>query len=96
MPTETINRFCSSGLQSIIHAAHAIIAGQIEVAIAGGVELMSMVPMTGYKFSPNPYLAEHYPEAFTSMGLTAENVAKNTKSLEKTRTLCLKEQQTCD
>lgn len=76
VPTETINRFCSSGLQSIIHAAHAIIAGQIEVAIAGGVELMSMVPMAGYKFSPNPFLAEHYPEAFTSMGLTAENVAK--------------------
>jgi acetyl-CoA acyltransferase len=75
VPTETINRFCSSGLQSIIHAAHAIIAGQIEVAIAGGVESMSMVPMTGYKFSPNPHLVEHYPEAFTNMGLTAENVA---------------------
>ena len=75
VPTETINRFCSSGLQSIIHAAYAIIAGQIEVAIARGVESMSMVPMTGYKFSPNPYLAEHYPEAFTNMGLTAENVA---------------------
>ena len=75
MPTETINRFCSSGVQSIAHAAFAIIAGQIEVAIAGGVESMSMVPMTGYKFAPNPYLAEHYPEAFTSMGITAENVA---------------------
>ncbi|MFN2149979.1 MAG: thiolase family protein [Anaerolineales bacterium] len=76
VPTETINRFCSSGLQSIVHAAYAIIAGQIEVAIAGGVESMSMVPMTGYKFAPNPYLAEHYPEAFTSMGITAENVAE--------------------
>jgi len=76
VPTETINRFCSSGLQSIAHAAFAIIAGQIEVAIAGGVESMSMVPMTGYKFAPNPYLAEHYPEAFTSMGITAENVSK--------------------
>jgi len=76
VPTETINRFCSSGLQSITHAAYAIIAGQIEVAIAGGVESMSMVPMTGYKFAPNPYLAEHYPEAFTSMGITAENVAE--------------------
>jgi acetyl-CoA acyltransferase len=75
VPTETINRFCSSGLQSIAHAAYAIVAGQIEVAIAGGVESMSMVPMTGYKFAPNPYLAEHYPEAFTSMGITAENVS---------------------
>jgi acetyl-CoA acyltransferase len=77
MPAETINRFCSSGLQSIIHAAQAIIAGQIEVAIAGGVESMSMVPMTGIKFAPTPYLAEQYPEAFTNMGLTAENVASH-------------------
>jgi len=76
VPTETINRFCSSGVQSIAHAAFAIVAGQIEVAIAGGVESMSMVPMTGYKFAPNPYLAEHYPEAFTSMGITAENVSE--------------------
>ncbi len=76
VPTETINRFCSSGMQSIAHAAYAILAGQIEVAIAGGVESMSMVPMTGYKFAPNPYLAEHYPEAFTSMGITAENVSQ--------------------
>jgi acetyl-CoA acyltransferase len=75
VPTETINRFCSSGLQSIAHAAHSIMAGQIDVAIAGGVESMSMVPMTGYKWAPTPYLAEHYPEAFTSMGLTAENVS---------------------
>ncbi len=76
VPTETINRFCSSGLQSIAHAAMAIMAGQIEVAIAGGVESMSMVPMTGYKFAPTPYLAANHPEAFTSMGLTAENVAE--------------------
>ena len=76
VPTETINRFCSSGLQSIAHAAYAIMAGQIEAAIAGGVESMSMVPMTGYKFAPTPYLAKHYPEAFTSMGITAENVAE--------------------
>ncbi len=75
VPTETINRFCSSGMQSIAHAAYAIMAGQIEVAIAGGVESMSMVPMTGYKFAPTPYLASNYPEAFTNMGLTAENVA---------------------
>lgn len=75
VPAETINRFCTSGLQSIAHAAYAIMAGQIEVAIAGGTESMSMVPMTGFKFAPMPYLAENYPEAFTSMGLTAENVA---------------------
>jgi acetyl-CoA acyltransferase len=75
VPAETINRFCSSGLQSIAHAAYAIMAGQMQVAIAGGTESMTMVPMTGYKFSPMPYLAENIPEAFTSMGLTAENVA---------------------
>ncbi len=76
VPTETINRFCSSGMQSIAHAAQAIMAGWIEVAIAGGVESMTMVPMTGYKFAPTPHLAANYPEAFTSMGLTAENVAE--------------------
>jgi acetyl-CoA acyltransferase len=76
VPAETINRFCSSGLQSIVHGAHAIMAGQAQVVIAGGTESMSMVPMTGYKFAPMPYLAEKYPEAFTSMGLTAENVAE--------------------
>lgn len=76
VPAETINRFCSSGLQSIAHAAFAIQAGQMETAIAGGTESMSMVPMTGVKFAPMPYLAENYPAAFTSMGLTAENVAE--------------------
>jgi acetyl-CoA acyltransferase len=75
VPAETINRFCSSGLQSIAHAAYSIMAGQTEAAIAGGTESMSMVPMTGFKFAPMPYLADHYPEAFTSMGLTAEKVA---------------------
>ena len=76
VPAETINRFCSSGLQSIAHAAFAIMAGQIQVAIAGGAESMSMVPMTGFKFSPMPHLAENFPQAFTNMGLTAENVAE--------------------
>ncbi|MEA2008079.1 MAG: acetyl-CoA C-acyltransferase [Chloroflexota bacterium] len=76
VPAETVNRFCSSGMQSIAHAAFAIMAGQMEVAIAGGVESMSMVPMTGVKFAPDPYLAANYPEAFTNMGLTAENVAE--------------------
>ncbi|MFO8036605.1 MAG: thiolase family protein [Anaerolineales bacterium] len=76
VPAETINRFCSSGVQSIAHAAHTIMAGQAEIIIAGGVESMSMVPMTGVKFSPNDHLADQYPEAFTSMGITAENVAE--------------------
>ena len=76
VPAETINRFCSSGVQSIAHAAQAIISGQIEVAIAGGAENMSQVPMTGYKFAPNLAQAETHPEAFTNMGLTSENVAE--------------------
>lgn len=73
---ETINRFCSSGLQSIAHAAYQIMAGQADVMIAGGVESMSMVPMTGNKFTPNPYFASDCPEVFLNMGLTAENVAE--------------------
>jgi acetyl-CoA acyltransferase len=73
---ETINRFCSSGLQSIAHAAYAIMAGQMNVAIAGGAESMSMVPMVGFKFSPNPALAAEWPGAFLGMGLTAERVAE--------------------
>ncbi|MBP1703408.1 MAG: acetyl-CoA acetyltransferase, partial [Chloroflexi bacterium] len=75
VPAETINRFCSSGLQSIAHAAYAIQAGQAQIAIAGGTESMSMVPMTGYKFSPMPAIALEAPQYFTNMGLTAENVA---------------------
>lgn len=76
VPAETINRFCSSGVQSIAHAAQGIAAGHIDIAIAGGVEVMSMVPMTGYKFSPDATLADEYPEAYTQMGITAENVAE--------------------
>jgi acetyl-CoA acyltransferase len=75
VPGETINRYCSSGVQSIAHAAYAIMAGDIEVAIAGGTESMTMVPMAGYKFSPNPYFAQDLPQYYTNMGLTAENVA---------------------
>ncbi len=75
VPAETINRYCASGVQAIAHAAHAIRAGDIETAIAGGAESMSMVPMTGYKFSPNPYFAQDLPHYYTNMGLTAENVA---------------------
>ena len=76
VPAETINRFCSSGLQSIAHAAMAIMCGQAQVVIAGGTESMTMVPMTGYKFAPNPFFAVDSPRMYTSMGLTAENVAE--------------------
>ncbi len=76
VPAETINRFCSSGMQSIAHAAFGIMAGQVQCAIAGGTESMTMVPMTGLKFSPNPYLAAEWPGAYLGMGLTAENVAE--------------------
>jgi acetyl-CoA acyltransferase len=76
VPAETINRFCSSGVQAIAHAAYAIQSGDIDIAIAGGTESMTMVPMTGYKFSPNPVIASEYPHYFTNMGLTAENVAE--------------------
>ena len=71
----TINRFCSSGLQAIALAADAIHAGRAQVALAGGTESMSMVPMEGNKFSANPWLVDHYPDVYLSMGLTAENVA---------------------
>ncbi|MGC1579837.1 MAG: thiolase family protein, partial [Candidatus Acidiferrales bacterium] len=70
------NRFCSSGLQAIAIAAERIMAGHAEVIIAGGVESMSLVPMGGNKISPNPWLMDHYPDAYLGMGLTAENVSK--------------------
>jgi acetyl-CoA acyltransferase len=72
----TINRFCSSGLQAIAIAAERIMAGQGDVAVAGGTESMSMVPMGGNKISPNPYLMDNYPDAYLGMGLTSENLAK--------------------
>ncbi|HTV58526.1 MAG TPA: acetyl-CoA C-acyltransferase [Verrucomicrobiae bacterium] len=72
----TINRFCSSGLQAIALAAERIMAGQGDVAVAGGAESMSMVPMGGNKIAPNPWLMDHYPDAYLGMGLTAENLAK--------------------
>ena len=75
VPAETINRYCASGVQAIAHVAYAIQSGQIETAIAGGAESMTMVPMAGYKFSPNPYFAQDLPHYYTNMGLTAENVA---------------------
>lgn len=73
---QTINRFCSSGLQAIATAAQEVAAGQIDVAVAGGVESMSLVPMTGNKYAPNPHLTSDWPDVFISMGLTAENVAR--------------------
>src|SRR5258708_11871208 len=75
VPAETINRYCASGVQSIAHVAAAIQSGQLSVAIAGGAESMTMIPMTGFKFSPNPYFAQDLPHYYTNMGLTAENVA---------------------
>ncbi|GGG92474.1 acetyl-CoA C-acyltransferase [Silvibacterium dinghuense] len=72
----TINRFCSSGLQAIALAADSIRSGRAEAALAGGTESMSMIPGAGNKFSANPWLVEHHAEAYLSMGLTAENVAR--------------------
>jgi len=72
----TVNRFCSSGLQSIAMAAERIMVGSAEVIVAGGTESMTMVPMGGNKVAPNPWLMDHYPDTYLSMGLTAENLAK--------------------
>ncbi len=71
----TVNRFCSSGLQTIAIAAERVMVGAIDCALAGGVESMSMVPMGGNKAMLNPRLVEERPEVYISMGLTAENVA---------------------
>src|ERR1041385_9221736 len=72
----TINRFCSSGLQSIAMAADRIKTGAAEVIVAGGLETMSMIPMGGHIIRPNPYLVEHYPDFYLNMGLATENVAR--------------------
>ncbi|GGH28945.1 acetyl-CoA C-acetyltransferase [Paenibacillus segetis] len=76
VPAITINRFCSSGLQSIAFAAERIMLGHADVLIAGGVESMSQVPMTGFKVSPNPRIVEEMPEVYIGMGHTAERVAE--------------------
>lgn len=76
VPGMTINRFCSSGLQSIAFASERIMCGHADVIIAGGSESMSLVPMGGNKVSANPYMVEHLPDIYLSMGVTAENVAK--------------------
>jgi acetyl-CoA acyltransferase len=72
----TINRFCSSGLQAIAMAAERIMAGGAETIVAGGVESMTMIPMGGHKVSANPWLVGNYPDAYLSMGLTAERLAQ--------------------
>ena len=76
VPGQTVNRFCSSGLQAIAMAAERIMCGFADVIVAGGVESMSLVPMGGNKLAPSPVLAEQYIETYTPMGTTAENVAR--------------------
>lgn len=76
VPALTINRFCSSGLQSIAQGASSIMAGWNDVVLAGGVESMSIVPMGGQKPAPNPTLMDDQPEVYTPMGVTAEIVAE--------------------
>ncbi len=76
VPGQTINRFCSSGLQSIALAAERVMLGLADCIVAGGVESMSSVPLGGLKYSANPGLAEDWPEAYSSMGITAELVAE--------------------
>jgi acetyl-CoA acyltransferase len=71
----TINRFCSSGLQAIAIAAERIMVGHGDVIVAGGTESMTMIPMGGYKISPNPWLMDNYPDSYLGMGLTAEKLA---------------------
>lgn len=73
---QTVNRFCSSGVQTIALGAQQIMTGMGQVIVAGGTESMSAVPMTGVQFRPNPWMVENMPEVYLSMGLTAENVAE--------------------
>jgi acetyl-CoA acyltransferase len=74
VPGVTINRFCSSGLQAIAMAAEKIRSGGAEIIIAGGSESMSLLPMSGHKFAPNPWMVDHLPQIYMGMGLTAEAV----------------------
>ncbi len=76
VPGVTINRFCSSGLQAIAMAADRIRSGSAQIIIAGGVESLSMIPMAGNKFAPNPWMVDHLPQIYMGMGLTAEQVQK--------------------
>ena len=76
VPGVTINRFCSSGLQAIAMAAEKIRSGGAQIVIAGGAESMSMIPMSGYHFAPNPWMVDHLPQIYMGMGLTAEEVQR--------------------
>lgn len=82
VPGVTINRFCSSGLQSIAMAADRIKAGSAEIILAGGAESMSMIPMSGGKMAPNPWMVDNIPEIYINMGLTAENL-RNKYGIER-------------
>jgi acetyl-CoA acyltransferase len=77
IPGATVNRLCSSGLEAIAIADQRIRSGDDRVVIAGGVESMSLLPFSGLKPSPNPWMAEHYPASLLTMGLTAERVARH-------------------
>jgi acetyl-CoA acyltransferase len=79
VPACTINRFCASGLESVVNGCYQIAYGDADLIIAGGVESMTMVPMGGYTPRPNPILAQEYPEVYTPMGITAENLAEKYK-----------------
>ena len=76
VPGATVNRFCSSGLQTIVMASQSIATGQADVVVAGGAESMSQVPMSGFFFQPDPELVDEDPDVYVSMGITAENVAE--------------------
>ena len=76
VPGMTVNRFCSSGLQSIVFAAQSVAVGHIECAVAGGTESMSQVPMSGFHFQPDPETVNEDVDVYVSMGITAENVAE--------------------
>ena len=80
VPGQTINRFCSSGLQTIALAAERVMCGFADCIVAGGVESMSCVPLGGLKYSANPGMMVDWPEAFSSMGITAELVAERMAS----------------
>jgi acetyl-CoA acyltransferase len=75
VPGATVNRFCASGLEAIAIAAQRILSGMADVVMAGGTESMSQIPMGGFRLSPNPRLVDRMPDAYLSMGLTAENLA---------------------
>src|ERR1700674_2161976 len=76
VPGVTISRFCCSGLRAIAMAADRIPSGSAQIIIAGGAESMSMIPMSGYKFAPNPWMVDHLPQIYMGMGLTGEEVQR--------------------